>query len=413
MMGEQDRSKNIYHHIGANGAKAGVLTTMTENDRQELLDRIAALQQAMASQLAGDIALQPAIGEGIVKLLDDLLNSVIEADKKAIPPPDLGLGQLVGIGPDATDDLGKTRVPLGVEPYDETVTSERLIAVGDLYYIYQHEKIGVFKVVQKLQELFSGGAIRLSSGPGAFALYQFDRREVLRYTRRDRWVAYRRVLGYGSAAVPPGSRPNTDFHHLFTHFANQVALFWRDKRISDVMRERAYDPSFGSIAIVRRAGLDLRNNLKHTSYGNLNVLRAEVMQLLDEAFRILNADDIRRQFGADTAWDVIEEVLVRHFNERLETSPRQRMGVAGREILQWMAQPHMLQTQRAPFEALLLSISEYAEEWLTSAQALGLANRRSAARVNRAAHRPRPTTRRASRNGAAAAQRELEYELEV
>ena len=91
--------------------------------------------------------------------------------------------------------------------------------------------------------------------------------------------------------------------------------------------------------------------------------------LLDEAFRILSADDIRRQFGADTAWDVIEEVLVRHFNERLETSPRQRMGVAGREILHWMAQPHMLQTQRAPFEALLLSISEYAEEWLTSAQA--------------------------------------------
>ena len=146
-----------------------------------------------------------------------------------------------------------------------------------------------------------------------------------------------------------------------------MALFWRDKRISDVIRERAYDPSFGSIAIVRRAGLDLRNNLKFMSYGHLNVLRVEVMQLLDEAFRILDAEDIKKQFGADTAWDVIENILVRYFNERLVTSPRQRMAVAGREVLRWLAQPHVLQAQRAQFEALLLQIAEYAEEWLTSA----------------------------------------------
>jgi hypothetical protein len=409
MTAERDRSKNIYHHVGANGSKTGQPLTMTERDHRDLLDRIGALQQAMAGQLAGDIALQPAVSDGIVKLLDDLRNSVITADKSAMPPPDLGLAQLVGLGPDATDDLGATRVPPGVEPYDETVTSERLIAVGDLYYIYQHEKIGVFKVIQKLQELFRGGTIRLSSGEGAFALYQFDRREVLRYTRRDRWSAYRRVLGYGNAPVAPGSRANTDFHRLFSHFANQVALYWRDKRISDVMRERAYDPSFGSIAVVRRAGLDLRNNLKHTSYGHLNVLRVEVMQLLDEAFRILEADDVKRQFGADTAWDVIEDVLVRHFNVRLETSPRQRMGVAGREILHWLSQPHMLQTQRAPFEALLLAIAEYAEEWLTSAQALGVANRKSAVRVIPGSRVVRPARDAAP----AAAQREFEYEYEL
>src|SRR5439155_23605802 len=101
--------------------------------------------------------------------------------------------------------------------------------------------------------------------------------------------------------VPPGSRPNTDFHHMFTHFVHQVTLFWRDKRISDVIRERAYDPSFGSIAIVRRAGPDLRNNLKRLSFGHLNVLRVEVMQLLDEAFKTLDSDDVKRLFGADNA----------------------------------------------------------------------------------------------------------------
>ncbi|MDQ6742893.1 MAG: hypothetical protein M3Z97_08300, partial [Candidatus Dormibacteraeota bacterium] len=324
----------------------------TERDYQGLYDRIAGLRETLASRLAGDLISNPQLADALVKQVDDMLQAVQDADAKAPLPPDKGLAQLAGLGPDAAQEFGVTRIPPGVLPYDETVASERLIAIGDLYYIYQHEKIGVFRVVQKLQELFKAGAVYLSSGKGAYQLYQYDRREVLRYTYRDRLAAYRRAFGYGNYPVPTGSRPNAEFHGLLTHFANQIALYWRDKRISDVMRERAYDPSFGSIAIVRRAGLDLRNNLKFMSYGHVNVLRVEVMQLLEEAFKILEADDIKKLFGADTSWDVVEIVLAQHFNERLVTSPRQRMAVAGREIFRWLAQRHILQTQRAQFEAL-------------------------------------------------------------
>jgi hypothetical protein len=349
----------------------------TEQENLSLEDRRAALLATLAERLGDDITANPSLADAIVRQIDDLVSAAAAEDAKAKPPPDRGLAQLVGVGPEAADVIGKTRVPPGVQPYDETVASERLVAVADLYYIYQHERIGVFRAIQRLQELFRAGAVFLSSGRGAYNLYQFDRREVLRYTQRDRLAAYRRAFGYGSAPVVRGARANTDFHPLFSHFNNQVALFWRDKRISDVLRERAYDPSFGSIAIVRRAGLDLRNNLKFMSYGHLNVLRVEVMQLLDEAFQILGADDIKRQFGADTAWDVIENILVRHFNERLVTSPRQRMAVAGREVLRWLAQPHVLETQRAQFETRLLQIAEYAEEWLTSAQSMGLTRRQA------------------------------------
>ncbi len=311
-----------------------------------------------------------------------MLQSVVDTDSQVPPPPDKGLAQLAGIGPDAASQLGQTRIPPGVEAYDETITAERIITVGDMYYLWQHEKVGVFRAVQKLQDLFRAGTLRLSGGPGAYALYQFDRREVLRYTQRDPLAAYKRIFNYGNAAVPTGSRANTDFHKLFAHFVHRVTLFWRDKRISDVIRERAYDPSFGSIAIVRRAGLDLRNNLKWLSFGHLNVLRVEVMQLLEEAFKILNSHDVKRLFGADNAWHVVEEVLIRYFNERLVTSPRQRMGVTGREVLRWLDQPHILQqTTRAQFETLLLEIAEQSEEWLTSAQAMGLAGRPASHRV--------------------------------
>jgi hypothetical protein len=353
----------------------------TEKDYQNLFDRVAALREQVTNNLSADLVSNPQLADALTKQIDDLLNSVITQDETSPAPPDKGLSALAGVGPAASPDLGDTRIPEGVVAYDDRISSERIIAVGDMYYLWQHEKIGVFRVVQKLQELFRAGSVRLSGGQGAFALYQFDRRQVLRYTQSDRIAAYRRVFGYGGGPAPTGARPNTDFHSLFTHFIQQVTLFWRDKRISDVIRERAYDPSFGSIAIVRRAGLDLRNNLKWLSFGDVNVLRVEVMQLLEEAFKILDAPDVKHLFGADNAWDVVEEVLIRYFKERLVTSPRQRMGVTGREVLRWLAQPFILTTTRAQFETLLLDIAENAEEWLTSAQAMQLADRSAANRV--------------------------------
>src|SRR5919197_1388657 len=73
--------------------------------------------------------------------------------------------------------------------------------------------VGNPALADALKELFHAGAVRLSGGQGAFLLYQFDRRDVLRYTLNDRLAAYRRAFGYGSIPVPPGTTPNTDFHH--------------------------------------------------------------------------------------------------------------------------------------------------------------------------------------------------------
>ena len=173
----------------------------TEKDYQGLYDRIAALREQVASRLSSDLISNPQLADAITKQIDDLLASAVDADTKIPAPPDKGLAALAGVGPDAAKDFGITRVPAGVEPYDETITAERIMAVGDMYYLWQHEKIGVFRVVKKLQELFKAGTVRLSGGPGAFALYQFDRRDVLRYTQNDRLSAYKRIFGYGGAPV--------------------------------------------------------------------------------------------------------------------------------------------------------------------------------------------------------------------
>lgn len=346
-----------------------------EKDYQDLLGRLAKLRETLVNQNASLLIQNPQLAESINQRINDLLTVFEQAERIKEPPPDRGFASLIGMGPEAATELGETRVAPSVVPYDDLVTPERINAISDLYYIYQHEMIGVFRVTLKLQELFRAGVVRLSSDKGAFGLYQYDRRQVLRYTQLDRQQAYLRAFGYTSAPPAPSAVPNRQFHGLFSQFIAQVARFFRDKRISEVIRERPTDPAFGSIAIVRRAGLDLRYNVKSFSYGHINVLRVEVSQLLEEAFKILESDDIKRLFGADNAWDVIEDVLRRYFREQVNVSPRNRMAIAGREILRWLAQQHILKTTRAEFEALLQEIAEPCEEWLTSVQALGVAAR--------------------------------------
>jgi len=341
-----------------------------------LLGQIAAIRTRLAglaaSQRPGDAELRELLNTQVAAL-EDALTRHLEAS--APPPPDGGDAERLGLGPSAAGDIGEVFTPPGVPPYDEAVVSERLLAIGDLYYCYQHERLGVFRAVLKLRELFRAGTLRLSSGPGAFALYRFDRKEVLRYTRAQRMQAYRRVLGYTDAPPPSGARPNDAFHGLFTGFCMEVAQLFRDKRVAETVRGTAGgpDPSFASVAAVRRAGLDLRANLKQASYGDVNVLTVELLQLLRQAFAILDAEDVRRQFGSDNAWDTLEEVLHRYLREKSVASQRSRMGIAGREIIHWLAQPFILAEGRSEFETLVTAIGEWAEEWLTSAQSLGLA----------------------------------------
>ena len=236
---------------------------MASSDQvQRRIQQYGVLRQELIRDLGPLLSERPEAAEGIARFFDTLEERAEEADARMPAPADGGLAQLVGLGTEAAGGIAGAFQPAGIKEYDDEVAPERILAVGDLYYIYQHERLGLFRAVLALQQLFIAGAIRLSTGPGAYALHQFDRRQVLRYTERERKQAYRRVFGYTSTPPAPGAQPNAAFHSLFVQFVTSVAEFFRDKRVSEVIRPRATDPSFGSIAVVRRAGLDLRNNLE-------------------------------------------------------------------------------------------------------------------------------------------------------
>ncbi|HXW78501.1 MAG TPA: hypothetical protein VEJ84_03330, partial [Acidimicrobiales bacterium] len=249
-----------------------------------LKNQRAKLIESVLGVLGPDALSDPSLPDVLGRLVDQRLaaggsqGAAAPPGGAGAPPTDGGLADLMGVGGTAPVDAGDVQVSAGVVDYDDTVVSDRLLATADLYYQYMHERLGVFEVIYKLQELFRAGSLRISAGRGAFGLYRFDKHSILRYRRAERMQAYRRVFGYGPASAGANARPNQPFHGLFTHFISETAKFWRDKRISEVIRERATDPTFGSIAIVRRAALDLRNNVKNSSYGYVNVMRIETSQ---------------------------------------------------------------------------------------------------------------------------------------
>jgi hypothetical protein len=342
----------------------------TTKDYDQTNDHVAALLQSTIEAMGPELVANPELAQVLNRMIDDQLDKYTQAQNGKTEATDGGLADLIGLGKDAPADLGQTQVSPGVANYDDTVTSDRILATADLYYIFMHELLGVFRVVDKLQELFRSGMLRISSGEGAYALYRIDKHNMLRYHKRDRWMAYQRVFGYGRNYPTQGTRPNAEFHGLFKHFIVEVAEYWQQKRISEVIRHNASDPTFGSIAIVRRSALDLRNNMKNSSYGYINVLRIETSQTLAECFKVLDAPDIKTQFGAQNAWETIELIMWQYFHESVQASTMNRMAVAGREMIRWLAEPFVLNTDRTQFETLLYRIAESAEEWISSEEGM-------------------------------------------
>jgi hypothetical protein len=102
---------------------------------------------------------------------------------------------------------------------------------------------------------------------------------------------------------------------------------------------------------------------------------------LQVAFNAEKSDEPQPSLSLGSFLDIIDVEALRwsqllsdsgsDLGEHIQASQRSRMGAAGREILRWLGQPHILRAGRQEFEGLLISIGEFCEEWLTSADSLG------------------------------------------
>ncbi|MEL6198495.1 MAG: hypothetical protein AAFT19_11655, partial [Pseudomonadota bacterium] len=193
-----------------------------------------------------------------------------------------GFADLIGFGADGVKPFEDLDYPRVKPDFDLAVIPSQLHAAAELYFIYQHDRMKVFDVVDVLRKLFQLGQLRIQRGPGARGLYILEKWKPLRYSRRDRMIAYKRAFNYGSVQISSGAVVNKNFHYQLVGFMSALAQFTRDLTVSEVIRgsgEIEQRP-YGTMATVQRIGTDLRYALDRASYGNILALTHEVGQYL-------------------------------------------------------------------------------------------------------------------------------------
>jgi hypothetical protein len=289
--------------------------------------------------------------------------------KKAANGGSDGFLDLIGFGGKGPVDFGSLSYPYIQPDFDDSVVPSQLHSAAELYYIYQHERMKVFQVVQVLLRLFREGRMRIQRGPGARGLYLLEKWTPLRYTLRDRMTAYRRAFNYGNAEAPAGAVVNRTFHRQLVGFMAAMGQYFRDLLIGEVIRGGPLieQRPFGSIGTVQRIGLDLRYALDRSTYGNIFSLAMETGHYLKSVLTLLDSPDIKKAFDANTKWDVVEMVSNRYLGGIAEPSQRAKMAESGRRILQFIAD-NDFKTAVDPilFQSTVRPMGPHAEAWLAA-----------------------------------------------
>jgi hypothetical protein len=280
-----------------------------------------------------------------------------------------GFMDLIGFGGKGPVPFENVSYPHIQPDFDDSIVPSQLHAAAELYYIYQHDRMKVFQVVQVLQRLFQEGRMRIQRGPGARGLYLLEKWKPLRYTQRDRQLAYKRAFNYSNIQPPQGAIVNLNFHRQFVGFMVGVAQYFRDLLIGEVIRGGPLieQRPFGSIGTVQRIGLDLRYAVDRSTYGNILALTIETGHYLNNVLNLLDTPDIKKAFDANTKWDVIEIVSNRYLGGIAEPSQRAKMAESGRRLLQFIAD-NDFKTALDPilFQSELRPMGAHAEAWLAA-----------------------------------------------
>lgn len=280
-----------------------------------------------------------------------------------------GFLDLVGLGAKGPVDFEQVGYPYIEPDFDDSVIPSQLHAAAELYYIYQHERMKIFDVVDVLRRLFQLGKMRIQRGPGARGLYLLEKWKPLRYTKQDRMVAYRRAFNYGSSQAPAGAVVNRNFHRQMVGFMVSLSQYFRDMLIGEVIRggQLIDQRPFGSIGTIQRVGLDLRYALDRSTYGNIFSLAMETGHYLMTVLKLLDSPDIKKAFDANTKWDVVEIVSNRHLGGTAEPSQRAKMAESGRRILKFVAD-NDFKTVTDPilFQSVVRPLGPHAEAWIAA-----------------------------------------------
>ena len=235
----------------------------------------------------------------------------------------------------------------GEDQSDVEVEPENLRVAAILFAAKCVEDMYLFRVVDRVTEIWLNGALAVGADSGGRALdqYYWDRED--RLAEVERRSLYSRVLGAPGGDVSKEIQPNTQFESLWMRFLSSLAEFDRQQRVDDILdngnggRPR---PVNLTGEYVRKAGRDLAANLSLYCWGGTQFAARRLNAHIATALNILKQPSIQKSYGVTNPYQVIERVASNEFGTTPNIVRFRTMADAGNKIINIVARYHRVWT---------------------------------------------------------------------
>jgi hypothetical protein len=247
--------------------------------------------------------------------------------------------------PEFEDDLA-----LGLKP-------DRIRILGDLYYIGEFDRLGIFRVVDELARRSFDSRFDLGDSQAGLLLYTYIKRRKLRFPDEDRQRLLEMVF------------EGETFRPLMGRLVEALIEYARVRNAGELVSANGngHSPSVYTRAAVIRAVVNMQRYLSDAGGGILRYLRDEAGAALRQCFDILQSPEVQRYWGGDFKsglWAVVEDVLTTLDGRSPPIDRSRTLAVHGRRIFQWLA----LHTNHVEVlgDTEIDEVSEHVQNWISA-----------------------------------------------
>jgi phage tail sheath protein FI len=224
-------------------------------------------------------------------------------------------------GVEAAQSVSETAISLPdlSSAVDLEIVATNLRAIQTLYVAAMLEELALFRVVDRLVELFTRGQLPLGASDAGRLLSQYFRSVANRLSEAQRRGLYARVFGIPGS--DDGPTPNRDFDTLWIRFVSAVASFVPPQDNDSL----------------RTAARELATNLSLHGCALSLYAANELAETISDAVAIVADPDVRAAYAARDMWQVIDQVATLELGGARNTARYRAMADAGAVVIAWLA----------------------------------------------------------------------------
>jgi len=217
------------------------------------------------------------------------------------------------------------------------------------------DEMGIFRVADVILKYVTLGKVDVESSTTATRLYNYMKLRDERTTSDERAMFYQQVFSIGEGETMDNMATNKGFGSLWSSLMNEVIRYIKKY-------ERVDNPELVSKFGIKQAVINLQHNLSRAGSGMVKIYIPEMYAHLEDAIRIINADELKDQLGQGVArdvWNVIESISMQEFNYYPNTAALRTIASSARNIILSIADYSEATFDDADFQNLVNNVEAF------------------------------------------------------